>query len=233
MAEDGGGQEGGTTLTQADIDNAVKEALAGVKSKDDTAFQNLWKEAKEAKAAADAFKGLNADEARAAMARLKEIETEGKAGEVGITSEQLKTIRQEVVESLEGEYTPFKTENETLRGRLRELQLDNVVKSVMAKQGVRAERVDTLFRLTADKFDLDDAGEPILKDHVGKDVGKFILDELGAEYPEFWQASGSSGGGASRSNAGGGGAVRTVAATDKAALSANIEDIASGKVVVQ
>lgn len=236
MAEQGGeagGNSGGeATFTQADIDNAVKAALAGVKAEDDPAFKALWQESKDAKARAKAFEGLDADEARAALAKLKELETEGKAGEVGVTSEQLKAIRAEVEADLEGKYTPFKTENETLRGRLRELQLDSVVKSVMAKQGVRAERVDALFRLTADKFDLTDEGEPMLKDHPGRDIAKFVAEELGKEYPEFYQSSGSSGGGASRSNAGGSGTKKTVAASDKQALSANLEGIAKGDVVV-
>ena len=222
-----------TTFTQAQVDSAVQEALAGAKSKDDTAFQNLWQEAKDAKAAAKAFEGLDVEEARNAIAKLKEIETKGKADDVGVTSEQLATIRSEVRESLEGEFLPFKAENEGLRTQIRTLQLDNVIKGVMAKQGVRAERVDALFRLTADKFDLTDEGEPMLKDHPGKDVAKFVAEELGNEYPEFYQGSGSSGGGASRSAAGGGGRVRTIAASDKSAFIGSVEDIAAGKVAVE
>ena len=236
MAEDGGDQGGSgggeTTFKQADIDTAVKEALAGAKSNDDVAFQNLWKEGKEAKAALKAFEGLDAKEGRDAIARLKELETAAKAGELGVDTEKVKVIRKEVEEELQELYAPVKKDNETLKGKLRELQLDNQVKNIMAKQGVRAERIDTLFRLAADKFDLDDDGEPMLAGHPGKDVPKYITEVLGEEYPEFWPSSGSSGGGASRSAGGAGGVQKQIALSDKKAISGSLEDIASGKVVV-
>ena len=235
MAEDGGDQGGSgggeTTFKQADIDAAVTEALAGAKSKDDVAFQNLWKEGKEAKAALKAFEGLDPKEAKSALAKLKELETAAKAGELDVGKDQLEAIRKDVISDLEGEYLPLKADNETLKGGLRELQLDNQVKIIMAKQGVRAERIDTLFRLAADKFDLDDDGEPMLAGHPGKDVPKYITEVLGEEYPEFWPSSGSSGGGASKSTGGAGG-QRSIALSDKDAISANLEDIASGKVTV-
>ena len=231
MAEQG--ENEGTTFTQVDIDNAVKTALSGVKAEDDPAFKSLWQEAKDAKARAKAFEGLDAEEARSAMAKLKELETEGKAGEVGVTSEQLKQIRQEVTESLEGDYLPYKTENDTLKGKLRDLQLDSVVKGIMGKNGVKSAKVEPLFKLTAERFELTDEGEPMLRDHPGRDVSKFVSENLAQEFPEWFEASGSSGGGASRSSGGAGGATRTVKQGDKAAMAGvSVEDIASGKVIV-
>ena len=44
---DGSGEGG--TLTQAQVEELVKERLAEAKAANDEAFQNLWKEAKEAK----------------------------------------------------------------------------------------------------------------------------------------------------------------------------------------
>ena len=231
MAEEDVGTS--VVITQEQMDNAVQEAVAAAKVDGDTAFQNLWKEAKQAKQKAKAFDGIDPAEAKAALARLQELELEGEAGKAGIKGEQLRQIQEQVRKSLEDEYTPFKSENDRLKTRLRELQLDNVVKGVMAKHGVRPERIDALFRLTSDRFDLTDEGEPMLKDRPGYDVSKYVADELGSEWPDLFLPSGSSGGGASKSNASGaGGRPKTVSWSDKVAVSANLEGIANGTVLI-
>lgn len=223
MAEDqqdgaDGQQDGGEaaqSFSQADVDAAVQDALAKVKGDNDKAFQKLWNEAK------------------AAKARMKELEQEGKAQKAGVTSDELKRMREEVAADLKAEYAPLQEQLEAALRENRGLKLDNVVKQAMGKAGVRAARVDALFRLTADQFDLTDDGQPMLKARPGTPLEKFLRDDLVKEYPEFYEGSGSSGGGAARSSAGGGGGRRTIAAGDDAAFLANLEGVAKGQVEVR
>ena len=181
----------------------------------------------------DAFKGIDPTEYRSMAAKLQELEHQQKADKAGITSDQLQKLRQEIRGDLEKEYKQALDELEGLRTDNRSLRLDSVVKAEMAKAGVRSERIDALFRLNADKFDLTDDGVPILRERPGAEIGKYVADELRQEYPEFYNGSGSSGGGASKSSApGGAGYTRQIAASDKDTLSANLERIASGEAEV-
>jgi len=223
----------GGTFTREQVDEMVKEALADAKASNDAAFQSLWSEAKAAKAKAKAFDGMDAQEVREKLGRLSELEHETKAKKAGITKEQMDQMRRDIRDELEREYTPHREKAESLNKKVRELQLDNVVKGLMGKSGVRPERIDTLFRVASDKFDLTDDGSPMLRDNPGRDVGKFIAEELGKEYPEFFQGSGSSGGGAPRSTGGAVGGVRSISADDGSAFISNLEGIARGTVVVR
>jgi len=214
------------------VDALVKEKLAQAKGEHDTAFQNLWKEAKEAKARAKAYGDLDPNEVKEAMAELAALKAEDKGKQAGLTKEQVAQLRTEVKEELEKDYAPFKSQAEQLATELRTLKLDNVVKGIMGKNGVRAERIDALYRLTSDEFDLMDDGEVMLSRHPGKDVGKHIAEVLSEQYPEFFAGSGSSGGGASRSASGAGGHVRTIKKGDNQAFLDNYEKILTGEVTV-
>jgi hypothetical protein len=123
-------------------------------------------------------------------------------------------------------------ENDRLKGEVRGLKLDTVVKGLMGKAGVRPERIDPLFRLTAERFDLTDDGDPMLKSSA-KELDKYMAEDLKTEYPEFFQGSGSNGGGASKSNGGAGGAGPKVIGNTPAELMANIEGLAKGEVIVK
>ena len=114
----------------------------------------------------------------------------------------------------------------------RTLRLDSVVKAEMAKAGARSERIDALYKLAADEFDLTDDGKPMLKNRPGIEVSKFVAEDLKKQYPELYNGTGSSGGGAPRSTAGGGGAPNTIAADDAEGFIANLEGIAKGAVNV-
>lgn len=220
------------TYTPEEVEALVQEKLAAAKAEGDKAFQSLWDEAKKAKERAKAFEGLDPEEARTLKQKYQELEQRAKADKAGITSEQLEKMRAEIRGSLEQDYVPFKSKAEALEKEMRSLRLDAVVKGVMAKNGVRADRIDALFRLAADQFDLTDDGKPMLKERMGTSVEKFVAEDLFKQYPEFYQGSGSSGGGATKSNGGAGGS-RVIAAGDSAAFLANLEGIASGKVEVR
>lgn len=177
------------------------------------------------------FKGIDPDEVRSMQTKLQELEHQSKASEAGITNEQLKTLRAEIRKDLEKEYSGLQGEVESLRADNRGLRLDSVVKDEMSKAGVRAERIDALFRLNSDKFDLTDDGVPFIKERPGAEIAKFVAEDLRKEFPEFYNGSGASGGGASKSS-GGVGQHGKIAASDKEALSHNLEKIASGDIEV-
>jgi hypothetical protein len=221
------------TFTKEQVETLVQEKLAAAKAEGDKAFQQLWDEAKAAKAKAKAFEGIDPDEVRTLKQRYQELEQKAKAEKRGITSDELEKMRTEIRADLEKEYVPYKTQAEQLGQRVRTLQLDTVVKGEMAKSGARAERIDALFRLTGDEFDLTEDGKPVVKGRMGISVEKYITDELTKQYPEFFMGSGSSGGGAPKSNGGAGGSARVIAADDPQAFLKNVEKIAKGEVVVR
>lgn len=197
-------------------------------------FDSLQQQMQNLQTQLEALKG-NRDEVltekKKLQQRLQEIEQEGRAQKAGITAEQLEKLRAEVRQDLEKEYAEFKEKAEQLSTENRALKLDNVVKAAMAKSGVRSERIDSLYKLVADEFDLTDDGKPMLKSRPGTVVDKYIAEELIKVYPEWYQGSGSSGGGASKSTGGAGG-TRVVTPGDNDAFIANIEGIAKGEVQV-
>lgn len=117
----------------------------------------------------------------------------------GLTDDQLKKIRDEVKAELEGEYKPKLDELATAQKDIRTLRLDNAVKALMGKKevGVRGERHDTLWKLVADDFDLTEDGKPFVKAKPGTPVEKYLGDTVKGLYPEFFEGSKASGGGAS------------------------------------
>lgn len=83
---------------------------------------------------------------------------------------------------------------------------------------------------------VDATGTPKLADGAGTPMGIDGLVEqvLKAQYPDAFEGSGSSGGGASRSAAGGSDTgTKVIAANDPAGFLAHVEEIAKGKVEVQ
>lgn len=141
-------------------------------------------------------------------------------------------MRAEWREQMEADWAPVRSQLEEAQRENRTLKLDNVVKTTMGASGVRPERVDALFRLVGDRFDLTDDGTPVLRDFRGKDVAKYIAEEVAKEFPEFYKGTGSSGGSASKSATSGGGRVREIARDDSAAFMANLEGIAKGEIAV-
>lgn len=219
------------TYTAAEVDTFVKDSLAKAKAEGDTAFGKLWEEAKTAKERAKAFEGLDPEEAKAAKAKIIELEQQKKAEKVGITSEQLEKMRNDIRQDLEKDYSPFKSKAETLAAENRGLKLDTKVKDFMGKNGVRAERIDALFRLTGDQYDLTEDGAPILKGRMGTPIEKFIAEDLSKQYPEFFVGTGSSGSGASKSTAGGQGGK--VVSNDGSDFLKNVAAISKGEMTVK
>ncbi len=128
---------------------------------------------------------------REAQTRLEELETAAKAKKSGMSDEQLAAMRAD----FDAKVAPYQTRAEKAEARLREKELDGALKSLMATSGVRAERIDTLWKLVADRFDLADGGTPFVKSDPTTDVTKTVAG-LVKEYPEFFSAPAGSGGGA-------------------------------------
>jgi hypothetical protein len=126
--------------------------------------------------------------------RLAELETLAKAKESGISDEKLA----EMQAKLEAKIAPERAAREAAEAKLRALQLDAALKSLMATSGVRAERIDTLWKLIGAEYDLTDGGTPILKADPTADVAKSLAGRV-KEFPEFFAAPDASGGGAAGS----------------------------------
>lgn len=229
MADSTEGQDDQPKTYSAEEYKALEEERAALLAKRD----ELLTETKEAKKRLKAYEGVDPEEHAQLKARLAELEQQKKADKAGITSQELERLRGEVRQSLEEEFAEFKTRAEQLASENRALKLDNVVKGVMSKNGVRAERVDDLFRLTADQYDLTDDGEPVLKEKMGLEISKYVGEDLRKSYPEWFEGTGSSGGGAPRSAAGGSGSSRVVRRDDNDAFITNLDSIAKGTTEVR
>lgn len=221
--------DGDKTYTQEEVDELIQERNAALEAKRDEILGEL----KTAKEKLRDYDGVDPEEYAELKEKVTELEHQKKADKAGITEEQLNKLRAEIRDDLEDEYKAIVEERDSLKHDNRGLRLDSVVKAEMAEAGVRSERIDALFRLNADKFDLTDDGAPMLKDRPGTEIGKFVAEDLKAQYPEFFNGSGSSGGGASKSAAGGGGGSKRIAYGDRKAFSDNIEGIAKGEVEVE
>ena len=230
MADDPKDKDKPTTFSQDEVDALVTERLASAKAEGDTAFKNLWDEAKAAKEKLRAFDGIDPVEHKKMKDSIQALEQSSKAKKAGITAEELDKMRAEIRTDLEGEYAAVTTRAETLSAENRTLKLDNVVKAEMAKAGVRAERLDALYKLTAEDYDLTEDGVPIVTARPGKEVSKYVAEDLGKEYPEFFKGSGSSGGGSSKSSGGAPGTVTTIASTD---ISKHADGLLDGSVVIE
>lgn len=209
------------SYTQEEVDALVAEKLAGVKAEDDPAFKKLWQEAKSAKA-----------KAKELAEKLTEVEQQKSAEKAGITSTELDRIRAEIRKDVESSLAERFSDYDSLKHENRTLKLDNVVKAEMGKAGVRPERLDALYRLAAEQFDLTEDGKPMVKSHMGTPVDKYISGQLLKEYPEFFQGTGSSGGGATKAQGGALGGIRKIAASDAKAIATYAEEIMSGKAEV-
>lgn len=234
MADDATGGAG-TTYTQEQLDAKIAEANKALQANRD----ELLDEVKGLKRSIKVFDGIDPEQYKAMAAKLADLEQKHTADKAGMTSEALAQLRADVAADLEKRYAtdpaagmkafPWAAE---LAHENRALKLDSVVKAEMARAGARAERVDALFKLTSERFDLTDDGKPMLRDKPATDLSKYLADELRKEYPELYNGSGSTGGGASKSSAGGSGFQKQIAADDGAAFLDNLEAIAAGKVDV-
>ncbi len=134
--------------------------------------------------------------AKDAEKRAADLETQAKATKAGLTDAQLAELRAD----FDAKMAPEREAREKAEAKLRAMQLDASVKGIMASKevGVRAERIETLWKLVGDRFDLTESGTPMVKADPTTDVAKAVAG-LVKEYPEFFAAPPASGGGAGKS----------------------------------
>lgn len=122
------------------------------------------------------------DEARKAKERAKELEDLAKQKASGLTDEEIAARRKEIDEAT----APYREKLTQMEQRMRGLQLDSRIKTMLGEAGFDAKRIDATFRLIADRFDLNESGSPILKDKPTADLVTYLRDEVGAkEFPEW------------------------------------------------
>lgn len=139
----------------------------------------------------------------------------------------------------ERELNPLKERATSLEAENRELSIWTRVRELANKAGVLPKRTEQLIKnLRADgRFDLSDAKELIFREADGSISGltpeKAFEELLPSEFDWAFADDGAGGSGAPpRSKSGVQPATKTVRRNDQEALSASLEDIASGKVVV-
>ncbi len=170
------------TPTQADLDN-IKSTL----DKEREAREAAEKQVKEAQAQAKA---------------LQQKQAQIKAG---LTDDELKelrlAVRQDLVEEFQNEVDIRDKKIQELSGvrdENRSLKLDTRVKQMMLSKevGVRPDRVDHLFMLLQNEFDLTDDDKPKLTKRPGLTVEQFLKDDAKSLFPEFYIGTRAAGGGA-------------------------------------
>jgi phage-related protein len=132
--------------------------------------------------------------AKKAADDLKRLQTEKKAADAGLSAEQLAKIREEVRADVLKELEPDLVKGKTALEENRALKLDQRVKAIALKQGVRADRVESWWKLNRDRFDLTDDGEaPIVKGQPGSKLETFVGETLKKETPEFYEGTKAAG----------------------------------------
>lgn len=127
-------------------------------------------------------------------AALKKLENEKKAGEAGLTSEQLEKVRLDVRAELEAEYAPLKARAETAEANHRKIVLDSAVQAMFTKAGV----IDPVaaWKVTGDRFELTTDGKPILKDSPTANLETYIAGAMKKEFAWMFTGTQADGGGA-------------------------------------
>lgn len=155
---------------------------------------------------------------REATQRARELEQQLKDKAKGLTDEEIAAQRKREEELTK----PHLEENAALKAELRKLKLDGTVQKMLADAGANPKRLDALFRLIGDRFDLSDSGTPVLKEKPTTDLAKYIGETVAQEYPELFLAKGKAGdqfpGGAGDGNTSKEAAVRLVTENPKALL---------------
>lgn len=155
---------------------------------------------------------------REATQRARELEQQLKDKAKGLTDEEIAAQRKR-----EEELTrPHLEENAALKAELRKLKLDGNVQKMLLEAGADAKRMDRLYKLVGERFDLSDSGTPVLKDKPTEKLPDYIANVLAPEFSEYFLAKGKSGdqfpGGAGDGGATKEAAVKMVTENPKALL---------------
>lgn len=204
------------------------EDVSGLK----TALENERKARKTAETAAKKFEGLDADEIKKILAdKAKSDEDEKK--KAGQFDEILKAKEEDWKKQLDSE----KARADKAENNFRETIADTAIIKALSANGIIADRIEAakvLMKQSVVVEEKDGAQIVKFKDASGY-AQEMKPEDFGAKWREshgyFFSANGK--GGSDDRNGESGFDGKTVKFGDQAAMSANIEDIASGKVEVK
>lgn len=186
---------------------AKAEAPAGGPTQEDVdALKLVAQKERDATAAAE-------KRAKDAAARVAELERKARAADAGVDmdSPEVKKWREEAYKEIRAdvqrEYaeTPLDKLPETWAARKeaegaltenRSLKLDTKVKALALKSGVQAERLEDWWELNGRAFELDEKGQPTVRDGKGKSVDQYIATDLKKARPYLYTGTKAEGGGA-------------------------------------
>lgn len=134
----------------------------------------------------------------AAEQRLAALEAEREAAAAGLTSEKLAEIQRKAEEK----YAPQLAALSAAEAKIRAMQLDGTVKSLLAK--ANAVDVEDAWKVLGSEFDLTDDGKVILKSDPTADVEQYVTKTLVAKKGHLFKGTQAAGGGAAGQQVGGG-----------------------------
>ena len=146
------------------------------------------------------------------LARLQELEAKGGAGDGGDLAKFRQEMKAETQKLLDQQKAAYEKQVSEADAKYRKVALTDRLKSLAVKHGVFPELVDDAVSLNAHRFDLNESGEPYLKDKDGDpsttSPEKFWAEVYKQERPHFYQGTGTSGsGGRGGASSGGAGVV--------------------------
>jgi hypothetical protein len=222
-------------------DSYSKDEVAALVTERNAALEanrnQLLKEAKEAKKALDAFKGVDPARFReleeaAAEAERKRAEA---SGDWKVREQQLLTKSQQEIDAREGR---IKSLSSALERRLVDAEATKAIADAKGSAKVLLPHIKSQVKVVEEEGEfvvhvVDAKGNQRIGDAKGAPMTIAQLVEEMKQDPDFalnFAGSGSSGGGASKSTASGGGSPKVIAPSD---IMSHIADVAAGKAVVQ
>jgi hypothetical protein len=203
-------EQDGKFVLDVDRESAEEAFAAGLKRNRDEALKDLAK----ARAALKAWDGADPEEYRRLKQQVEEAQRK-KAQEEG----NWQALEKQLVERHTQEIGAKDQKIQKLQSAIERRLVQAQLQSALAKAGANPKMVDLLVlkgaravrvRETDEDFEAfvaDERGNPIVADGRGTPmtVDLYVEQTLKSEYPDAFQGSGSSGGGAPKTSAGGGG----------------------------
>lgn len=131
------------------------------------ALQKALAEERDARKAADAL-------ARKAAKDAADAANKQAASAAGMTEGELKKLYDSIEATVRAEFDPKLSELEQVQNENRTLKLDSRVKALFTTHGAMSTKIDDLWKLHGDEFDLTSDGKPMVKAEPGKDVARHV-----------------------------------------------------------
>jgi hypothetical protein len=221
------------TYTQDEVEKLLEERTSGLKANRD----ELAREAKTAKAKLAAYDGVDPEEHKRLKATVEEADRKKAAAEGNwqTLEAQLKALHatERAADQKKIAKAMSALERRGIKGNLIAALAKAEAKpgftDLLTLEGSRFLRM----RETEDDFEefvADEKGNARMADSTGTpmSLSMFVEQVLKVKYPDAFNGTGSSGGGAPKSGAGGAGGQSFIAADDGKAFLANVEGIAKG-----